>query len=138
MHIPNVNHSVQLPSYHSITGGGRSLKVGGQEWASGAVPPVKYSGKAPGAGMGLSSPEADDFFVKISYFIAVLRMTCDICIHCLQVFNTKWKKNQFGGTKVIGQATMHANSAQKVGMPTLPNRLCRQCFLCNSSYSRVS
>jgi len=62
MHIPN--HSVQLPSYHSLTAGGRSLKVGGQEWGSGAVPPVQYSGKAPGAGMGLSSPQADDFLWK--------------------------------------------------------------------------
>jgi len=36
------------------------------------------------------------------------------CIHCLQVVNTKWKKNQFGRRKVVGQATMFAHWAQKV------------------------
>jgi len=30
------------------------------------------------------------------------------------MFNMKWKKNQFGGRKVVQQATMLAHSAQKV------------------------
>jgi len=49
----------------------------------------------------------------------------DICIHCLHVFNMKWNKNQFGDRKVVGQATVLAHWAQKVGgwLPTLPNKL---------------
>jgi len=40
----------------------------------------------------------------------------------------KWKKNQFGGRKVVEQATMFAHCAQKLGgrLPALPNRLRRQ------------
>jgi len=44
-------------------------------------------------------------------------------------FNMKWKKNQFGGRKVKGQATMLAYWAQNVGgrLPALQDRLRRQC-----------
>jgi len=50
------------------------------------------------------------------FFVTVLGMT-------IQVLNTKWKKNQFGGRKVVGQATVVAHWAQKVGgrLSPLPN-----------------
>jgi len=36
----------------------------------------------------------------------------------------KWKKNQFGGRKVVGQATTLSHWAQNVGerLPALPRR----------------
>jgi len=57
-------------------------------------------------------PEPDDtFFVKICYSEPVLR-----CIHdYTNEFYTKWKKNHFEGRKVVRQATMLAQWAQKVG-----------------------
>jgi len=39
-------------------------------------------------------------FVKYAILLR-FKNDSDICIHCLQVFNMKWKKNQFGGRKVI-------------------------------------
>jgi len=48
-------------------------------------------------------------------------------MHTIQ-FNAKWKKNQFGGRKVVEQATMFAHWAEKVGgrLSALPNELRRQ------------
>jgi len=44
-------------------------------------------------------------------------------------FNMKWKKNQFGGRKVLGQPTvlLLAHWTQKVG-GRIPNKLRRQCY----------
>jgi len=41
------------------------------------------------------------------------------------MFNKRWKKNQFGGRKVVGQATVLAHWAQKAGqqLAALLNRL---------------
>jgi len=69
--------------------------------------PVGFRGKSP---LG-ESARADDTFVKMCYFEPVLR-----CMHdYMSQFNTKRKKNQFGGTKVVGQATVLTRWAHKVG-----------------------
>ena len=52
----------------------RSFKVEGQELRSGAVPRVE-SGAKPLVRVWGEAPEADDTFVKICYFVTVLRMT---------------------------------------------------------------
>ena len=46
-----------------------------QEWRSGGRAPSGSRGKAPDEGVGACAPVADDIFVKICYFISVLRMT---------------------------------------------------------------
>jgi len=89
----------------AITGSARSSKVGlgRQEWRLGAAP----------HGVREGSLGDDDTFVKICYFVTVLR-----CMHdYTNQFNIKWKKeNQFGGRKVVGQVTMLAHwPRQKVG-----------------------
>jgi len=91
------------------------------------VPPVESRGKAHlgrSGGKALrSSPEADDTFSKMWYFEPVLWSMHD----CTNQFNTKWKKNQFGNRKVVGQATMIAKIwAQKGRLSSLSSRLCRQ------------
>ena len=50
------------------------------------------------------------------------------CMHDTNQFNMKWRKNQFGGRKVVGQATVLARWAHKVGerLPALHSRLRRQ------------
>ena len=60
---------------------------------------------APGRGVSrASSPEGDEYD------------------------SMKWKKNQFGGRKLVGYATVFAHGSQKVGeLPALRNRLRRQC-----------
>jgi len=47
--------------------------------------------------------------------------------HNTNQFSMKWKKNEFGGRKVIGQATVLLLD-KKVGeqLPALSNRLCHQ------------
>jgi len=49
------------------------------------------------------------------------------------------EENRFGGRKVVGQATMLAHWAQKVGgqLPALPNGLSRQCCSRNV-HSRIA
>jgi len=60
--------------------------------------------------------------VKICYFEPVLR-----CVHdYTNQFNMKWKKNPFGGRKVVEQATLLAHWAQKLS-GRLPALLRRQC-----------
>jgi len=105
----------------------RSFQVRRQEWGLWAVPPVESRGKAHlgrSGGKALrSSPEADDTFSKMWYFEPVLWSMHD----CTNQFNTKWKKNQFGNRKVVGQATMIAKIwAQKGRLSSLSSRLCRQ------------
>jgi len=59
-------------------------------------------GKAPDGGVGAKLPETDDAFVKICYFEPFLR-----CMHdYANRFNIKLKPNQFGGRKVVRQATI--------------------------------
>ena len=92
-------------------------------WGPRAKPLVRAWGKVP--------PHKLTTLVKMCYFVTVLTFKNDsnICIYCLHAFNMKWKKNQVGGRKVVGQATMLAQWAQKVGgrLPSLPSRLRRQC-----------
>ena len=106
-------------------GDGKSFKVAGYEWGSGvsgAVPPIGSGGKAPSR-----SPRnlMTVFFVKICYFEPVLRYMHDYT----NQFNMKWKENQFGGRKVVGQAIKLAHLAQKVDerLSSLSSRLRRQC-----------
>jgi len=91
----------------SIVGGRRSFKVGGQESESVGHAPLGSWRKALSGGLG-APPEADDTFFKNMLFCNGFKDDSDICIHCLQVFNMKWNKNQFGGRKVVGHAIVLA------------------------------
>jgi len=71
---------------------------------------------------GLRSQKLTTLFCENMLFCHGFKNENDICIYCLQVFDTKWKKNQFEGRKVAGQATMFVHWAQKVG-GQLPSRL---------------
>jgi len=53
-----------------------SFKVGGgREWNLEAVPGMGPGAKPLLEGLRSENPEADDIFVKISYFVTVFRMT---------------------------------------------------------------
>jgi len=82
-----------------------SFKVGGQECGSGAVLSVGSTAKPLVEVWGSTPPEADNIFLKICHFKPVLRNMHDDTNR----FNTKSKKNQFEGRKVVGQATMLAH-----------------------------
>ena len=56
-------------------GSGRSFKVRGQEWGSEAVPSVESRGKPPDIVWEPWPQKLTTLFVKISYFVTVLRMT---------------------------------------------------------------
>ena len=50
--------------------------------------PVGSRRRAPSGGSGAKLPEADNTLL----FCHGFKNDSDTCIHCLQVFNTKWKK----------------------------------------------
>ena len=71
----------------------------------GAVPPAGFRGKPPGVRSGGEAPpKLMTLFVKICYFVTVLR-----CVHgYTNQFNMKRKKNQFGRRKVTGEQQLWA------------------------------
>ena len=74
--------------------------------------PIGVQGKGPDGGLGRSPQEADNtFFVKICYFQPVLRSVHDY----MNQVKMKWKKKQFGGRKLVVQATMLAHNGTKSG-----------------------
>jgi len=51
--------------------------MGQQKWGLGAVTPAGSGAKLPVKDRGGKAPEAEDIFVKICYFVAVLTRTHD-------------------------------------------------------------
>jgi len=89
--------------------------VAGQEWGLGPCPLWDPRAKPLLGAAGLSRQILATLFVKISYFVTVLRMTAIfafIAYKCSR--RNDRKKNQFGGIKVAGQATVLVYLAQKV------------------------
>jgi len=79
------------------------LKWKGENGSLGAVPLLGSRVQSPWWGS-----EADGTFSENMLFCHGFENHSDICIHCLQLFSAKWKKNKFGGRKVVGQATFLA------------------------------
>ena len=69
-----------------------------------------FTDKAAGAVWGLCLPEADETFCENMLFCHGFKN--DIAIFAF--VGHKWKKNQFGDRKVVGQSTMLAHWVQKV------------------------
>jgi len=74
----------------------------------GAVPPVVPGAKLALVGSGGLRCQKLMAFLRKYAILHGFKNDSDICIHCLQVFNMKWKKNQFGGRKVVWQVTLLA------------------------------
>jgi len=80
----------------------RSFKVVWQQWGFEDCATSGAQGKAPGGGSGAKPPRSwRHFFMTIGYFEPVLWFMHDY----MNQFNMKWTKNQYGGRKVVGQAT---------------------------------
>jgi len=75
---------------------------------------------APGGCVKVSTPEADNTFVKICYFVTVLIMTLriDICIHCLQVFSMELK-NKSSAVADMGDYLATVDVGRNVGAARL-------------------
>ena len=98
----------------AITGGGRSSKVGQQEWGTVDRAPVGFRSKNPDGSLRDFTPKSwRYYFGENMMFCRGFKNDSDICIHYLQVCNMKWTKNQFEGRKVVGQATLLAYWAKK-------------------------
>jgi len=111
-------------------GGGKSFKVGGQEWVWGPCP-SGVQGQSPCWRLGLRLRKGTTLFHGHMLFFHGFKDDSDICIHCLHVFNTKWKKIQFGDRKVVGQwASDGACPLGTKKWAELPNRLRRQWLRC--------
>jgi len=97
-----LNHTEDHAVSHDSISGIRSFKVGGQEWGLWPCPPA---GSRAG---GMSGAKVTILCENMLFW------TCSK-MHAWLYDSVHWKENQFGGIKVVGQATMLADWAQKVG-----------------------